>query len=98
MSGQMSGAAFGAGKTWFMTVVIAVAIGGVSMGRDWGNFSGKVVFEAGGVAATVLKGAGGWFKEGQGAPAPAAAPVNPAAPAAPGAPAVAAPLVPVKAG
>ena len=95
MSGQMSGAAFGAGKTWLMTVIAAVAIGGVSMGQDWGNYSGKVVFTAGGIAATVLKSAGSWFKEGQGAPAPAAAPVNPAAP---GAPAVAAPLVPVKAG
>ena len=98
MSGQMSGAAFGAGKAWLVTIALAVAVGGVSMGQDWGNYSGKVVFTAGGIAATVLKSAGSWFKEGQGAPAPAAAPVNPATPAAPGAPAVAAPLVPVKAG
>ena len=95
MSGQATGAAFGAGKTWLMTVIAAVAIGGAAMGQQWAGYSAHVVFNAAGAAATALKSSGGWFKEGQGAPAPAAAP---AAPAAPGAPAVAAPLVPVKAG
>ena len=95
MSGQATGAAFGAGKVWLMTIVVAVAVGGSPMGQDWANYSGHVVFNAAGAAATALKSSGGWFKEGQGAPAPAAAP---AAPATPGAPAVAAPLVPVKAG
>ena len=92
MSGQATGAAFGAGKTWLMTIVVAVAVGGSPMGQDWANYSGHVVFNAAGAAASALKRSGGWFMEGLGAPAPAAAP------AAPGAPPVAAPLVPVKAG
>lgn len=81
MSGQASGAAFGAGKTWLTTVVVAVAIGGATMGQQWAGYSAHVVFNAAGAAATALKNSGGWFKEGQGAPAPAAvAPANPAAP------------------
>ena len=94
MSGQATGAAFGAGKTWLMTVIVAVAVGGATMGQQWAGYSAHVVFNAAGAAATALRSSGSWFREGQGAPAPAAvAPVNPAAPA----PAVAAPLVPVKA-
>ena len=93
MSGQIGGAVFGATKLWVITVVGAVALGGVQMGTDWANFSGKIGFNGLGIVATALKSSGGWFKEGQGAP-PAAAPVNPASPSAPATVATP-PLVPV---
>lgn len=95
MSGQATGAAFGAGKTWLMTVVVAVAIGGSPMGQDWAGYSAHVVFNAAGAAATALKSSGGWFREGAGTAAPTT--TAPTAPAAPGAPAAAA-AAPVKAG